>query len=118
MRDRYCGGKIRKSWYPLVPREARKIAKEKNLGVILTEAGCRCPLIGLGAARCLSDRATVYGKHDMQRVISWRLLIFGAGCIQIRSEYEMAVSLNDFAEDKKLTVWGTFLLTRYLFNQW
>ncbi len=98
----------------LVRREARKIAEEKNLGLILTDGppGVGCPVIasiGGASAVLIVTEPTVSGKHDMQRVIQLAdfFNIPALVCInKFDLNTEMSREIEDFAEEKKLTCVG------------
>ncbi|MBU4186468.1 MAG: P-loop NTPase [Proteobacteria bacterium] len=98
----------------LVRNEAKKLAEEKRLELILTDGppGIGCPVIasiGGATAVLIVTEPTVSGEHDMQRVVQlanhFRVLAFL--CV---NKFDLNNDLTDeiekFAEEKGLTCLG------------
>jgi MinD superfamily P-loop ATPase len=98
----------------LVRREARKIAEEKKLDLILTDGppGVGCPVIasiGGASAVLIVAEPTVSGKHDMQRVIQLADFFNVPAMVCINKfdlNMEMSREIEDFAKEKKLDFSG------------
>jgi MinD superfamily P-loop ATPase len=98
----------------LVRHEARRLAEEKNLDLILTDGppGVGCPVIasiGGASAVLIVTEPTVSGIHDMERVsqLSAHFKVPAMVCV---NKYDLNIDLTrnieNFAKDKGLTFLG------------
>jgi len=98
----------------LVRQEARKMAEEKNLDLILTDGppGVGCPVIasiGGASAVLIVTEPTVSGKHDMVRVaqLAAHFKVPGMICVnKFDLNPDEARIIEDVAREKDLTVLG------------
>jgi MinD superfamily P-loop ATPase len=98
----------------LVRQEAKKLAEEKNLDLILTDGppGIGCPVIasmGGASAVLIVTEPTVSGKHDMVRVaqLAAHFKIPGMVCVnKFDLNPEETHIIEDVAKEKDLTVLG------------
>ena len=98
----------------LVRREAKKLAEEKNLDLILTDGppGVGCPVIaavGGASGVLIVTEPTVSGKHDMERVV--RLAAhFNIPAMVCINKFDLNIDLTrdieNFAEKKGLPCLG------------
>jgi MinD superfamily P-loop ATPase len=98
----------------LVRREARKLAEEKNLDLILTDGppGVGCPVIasiGGASAVLIVTEPTVSGKHDMERVaqLAAHFKIPAMICVnKFDLNLELTRDIENYAEKKGITCLG------------
>jgi len=98
----------------LVRQEARKLAEEKKLGLILTDGppGVGCPVIasiGGASAVLIVTEPTVSGKHDMERVaqLSAHFKIPAMICVnKFDLNLELTRDIENYAEKKGITCLG------------
>jgi len=98
----------------LVRREARKLAEEKNLDLILTDGppGVGCPVIasiGGASAVLIVSEPTVSGKHDMERVaqLAAHFKIPAMTCVnKFDLNIELTREIENYAEKKGITCLG------------
>ena len=98
----------------LVRQEARKIAEEKNLDLILTDGppGVGCPVIasiGGASAVLIVTEPTVSGKHDMERVaqLADHFKIPAMICVnKFDLNLELTREIENYAEEKGLSCLG------------
>jgi len=98
----------------LVRQEARKIAEEKNLDLILTDGppGVGCPVIasiGGASAVLIVTEPTVSGKHDMERVaqLAAHFKIPAMICVnKFDLNLELTREIENYAEEKGLSCLG------------
>lgn len=98
----------------LVRQEAKRIAEEKNLGLILTDGppGIGCPVIaaiGGAAGLLIVTEPTVSGRHDMMRVaqLAAHFRVPAMVCV---NKYDLnpeeAEGIETFARENGITVLG------------
>ena len=98
----------------LVRREARKLAEEKNLDLILTDGppGVGCPVIasiGGASAVLIVTEPTVSGKHDMERVaqLAAHFKIPAMTCVnKFDLNLELTREIENYAEKNGITCLG------------
>jgi MinD superfamily P-loop ATPase len=98
----------------LVRREARKLAEEKNLDLILTDGppGVGCPVIasiGGASAVLIVTEPTVSGKHDMERVaqLAAHFKIPAMICVnKFNLNLELTRQIENYAIEKGLSCLG------------
>ena len=98
----------------LVRQEARKLAEEKKLGLILTDGppGVGCPVIasiGGASAVLIVTEPTVSGKHDMERVaqLAAHFKIPAMICVnKFDLNLELTRDIENYAETKGITCLG------------
>jgi len=98
----------------LVRREARKLAEEKNLDLILTDGppGVGCPVIasiGGASAVLIVTEPTVSGKHDMERVaqLAAHFKIPAMICVnKFDLNLELTRQIENYAIEKGLSCLG------------
>jgi MinD superfamily P-loop ATPase len=98
----------------LVRQEARKLAEEKKLGLILTDGppGVGCPVIasiGGASAVLIVTEPTVSGKHDMERVaqLAAHFKIPAMICVnKFDLNLELTRDIENYAEKKGITCLG------------
>ena len=98
----------------LVRQEARNLAEEKNLHLILTDGppGVGCPVIAsIGAADAvlIVTEPTVSGKHDMERVVQLAAHFKVPAMICVNKfdlNLELARNIENFAKEKGLSCLG------------
>jgi len=98
----------------LVRQEARKIAEEKELGLILTDGppGVGCPVIaaiGGAAGVLIVTEPTVSGKHDMERVVllAEHFKVSAMVCInKFDLNLDQSKAIEEFAKSKNISVLG------------
>ena len=98
----------------LVRQEARKLAEEKELGLILTDGppGVGCPVIasiGGASAVLIVTEPTVSGKHDMERVaqLAAHFKIPAMICVnKFDLNLELTRDIENYAEKKGITCLG------------
>jgi MinD superfamily P-loop ATPase len=98
----------------LVRREARKLAEEKNLDLILTDGppGVGCPVIasiGGASAVLIVTEPTVSGKHDMERVaqLAAHFKIPAMICVnKFDLNLELTREIENYAVEKGLSCLG------------
>jgi len=98
----------------LVRQEARKIAEEKGLGLILTDGppGVGCPVIaaiGGAAGVLIVTEPTVSGKHDMERVVllAEHFKVPAMVCVnKFDLNLDQSQAIEEFAKSKNVNVLG------------
>ncbi len=98
----------------LVRQEARKIAQEKGLGLILTDGppGVGCPVIaaiGGAAGVLIVTEPTVSGKHDMERVVllAEHFKVPAMVCVnKFDLNLDQSQAIEEFAKSKNVSVLG------------
>ena len=98
----------------LVRREARKLAEEKNLDLILTDGppGVGCPVIasiGGASAVLIVTEPTVSGKHDMERgaQLAAHFKIPAMTCVnKFDLNLELTREIENYAEKNGITCLG------------
>jgi MinD superfamily P-loop ATPase len=98
----------------LVRQEARKLAEEKNLDLILTDGppGVGCPVIasiGGASAVLIVTEPTVSGKHDMERVaqLAGHFKIPAMICVnKFDLNLELTRKIENYAKEKGLSCLG------------
>ena len=98
----------------LVRQEARKIAEEKGLGLILTDGppGIGCPVIaaiGGAAGVLIVTEPTVSGKHDMERVVllAEHFKVPAMVCVnKFDLNLDQSQAIEEFAKSKNVNVLG------------
>ncbi|NQT70443.1 MAG: 4Fe-4S binding protein, partial [Desulfobacteraceae bacterium] len=98
----------------LVRQEARKIAQEKGLGLILTDGppGIGCPVIaaiGGAAGVLIVTEPTVSGKHDMERVVllAEHFKVPAMVCVnKFDLNLDQSQAIEKFAKNKNVSVLG------------
>ncbi|MBF0120653.1 MAG: ATP-binding protein [Desulfobacterales bacterium] len=113
----------------LVRKEARKIAQEKGLSLILTDGppGVGCPVIasiGGASAVIIITEPTISGKHDMERVIqlSKHFNVPAMVCInKFDLNLDMTGKILDFVKEQNLKFLGyipfDIALTKSMINR-
>jgi MinD superfamily P-loop ATPase len=98
----------------LVRQEARKLAEEKNLALILSDGppGVGCPVIasiGGATAVLIVTEPTVSGKHDMERVaqLADHFKVPAMICVnKFDLNLELTRDIENFAKEKGLSCLG------------
>ncbi|MGD8522466.1 MAG: 4Fe-4S binding protein [Desulfobacterales bacterium] len=98
----------------LVRQEARKVAEEKNLKLILSDGppGVGCPVIasiGGASAVLIVTEPTVSGKHDMERVaqLAAHFKVPALICVnKFDLNLELTQNIENFARQKELSCVG------------
>ncbi len=98
----------------LVRQEARKLAEEKNLALILSDGppGVGCPVIasiGGATAVLIVTEPTVSGKHDMERVVQLadHFKVPAMICVnKFDLNIELTRDIENFAKEKGLSCLG------------
>jgi MinD superfamily P-loop ATPase len=101
----------------LVRQEARKLAEEKNLALILSDGppGVGCPVIasiGGATAVLIVTEPTVSGKHDMERVVQLadHFKVPAMICVnKFDLNLELTRDIENFAKEKGLSCLGRIL---------
>jgi MinD superfamily P-loop ATPase len=98
----------------LVRKEARKLAEDRNIDLILTDGppGVGCPVIasiGGASAVLIVTEPTVSGKHDMERVaqLAAHFKIPALVCVnKFDLNLELTREIEEYAEEKDITRLG------------
>ena len=98
----------------LVRQEARKLANDRNIGLILTDGppGVGCPVIasiGGASAVLIVTEPTVSGKHDMKRVVQLaaHFNIPALVCVnKFDLNLELTREIETYAEEKGIVCLG------------
>ena len=98
----------------LVRKEARKLAEDRNIDLILTDGppGVGCPVIasiGGASAVLIVTEPTVSGKHDMERVaqLAAHFRIPALVCVnKFDLNLELTREIEEYAEEKDITRLG------------
>jgi MinD superfamily P-loop ATPase len=98
----------------LVRRQARQLAEEKNIDLILTDGppGVGCPVIasvGGASGVLIVTEPTVAGKHDMERVVQLAAHFNVPAMICVNKfdlNLDQTRAIEEFAKEKNVTVLG------------